>query len=165
MPSQSAIPVSTQEKEYISTRRALNILGVTQPTTLSRLAAAGRIRLVPYKKTGRVHYGSLVEFCDRIREAYRIEDRRPKLSAPNLGHRDEDVLPFPLADTISAEEACAALGKKNKALLDLIEGGYFEAYQLMQSEPWRVSRSSLFAFVERVRSSGQFGKAFGLKFP
>src|SRR5450759_1036445 len=137
MPSKSAIPTLESEgqplteKEYVSTARALRILGVTE-TTLAGLAAEGWIRWVGCKKTStkQVHYGSLVNFCDRIRVGYRIADRRPKLSAPSLCHRDEDLLPFPLSDTISAEKACAALGYKAtmvREIVELVEGGYFEA--------------------------------------
>jgi hypothetical protein len=149
------------EKEYISSPRAQRILGISG-ITLSRLAASGCIEWVNYKKSSwkRVRYHSVVQFCDRLRDQHKIADRRPKLSAPYLRHRDVDLLPFPLTDTTTAEEACAALGyARVQSVVNLIEEGCFEAYQLVQLAPWRISRSSLQAFIQKSRGGGSRGPA------
>ncbi|MGO9731868.1 hypothetical protein [Mycobacterium sp.] len=89
---------------------------------------------------------------DRLREEHKIADRRPQLSGPYLRHRDEDLLPFPLKDTLRAQQALAALGfAKTHSLVLLIEEGRFEAYQLVPQGPWRVSGSSLLAHLDRAR--------------
>ncbi len=73
------------------------------------------------------------------------------LGAPYLRHRDEDLLPFPLTDTIHPEEACELLGfRRLQPVVRLIEEGKFEAYQLAAQAPWRISRSSLYAFMREV---------------
>jgi hypothetical protein len=150
---QSFLPFA--EREYVSMRRAMSILGVSE-ATLSRLVADGAVEWFNFGKTTwkRVRYQSLVEFCDRLRAQHRIESRRPPLVAPYLRYRDEDLLPFPLSDTIPSDQACAALGyTKTPPIVLLIEEGRFEAYQLVQRAPWRISRSSLLAFINRSRTA------------
>jgi len=147
------IPLPFAAKEYIDRRRACRILGVGV-RTLERLAASGRIGYVDLRKKShkRLQYQSIVDFCDRLRLEHRIADRRPTLGAAYLRHRDEDLLPFPLADTIHAEEACELLGfRRLQPVVRLIEEGKFEAYQLAAQAPWRISRSSLYNFMREVR--------------
>jgi hypothetical protein len=105
------------------------------------------------RKQVQVHYQSLVDFCDRLREQYKIADRRPALPAPNLRHRDEDLLPFPLRDSIPPQIAMDMLGffRKRNPPLHLIEEGHFDAYRLFPEDRWRISRSSLEAFIDRSR--------------
>jgi len=137
-------PDSGQSEDHIDARRACRILGVSY-TTLSRMGAKGLIHwAAPERSTWKqVHYLGLVSFCDRIREEHRIPDRRPQLPGP-LRHRDEDLLPFPLTDTIGSAEACTALGcRKLDSLMLLISRGRIEAYHLASRTPWRVSRPSL----------------------
>jgi hypothetical protein len=83
-----------------------------------------------------------------LRVRFGIEDRRPKLDNPMFRHRDEDLLPFPLEDTIFSAEARAALGYEDlRPLVFLIEEGHFDAYQLFRESAWRISRSSFTAFL------------------
>ena len=143
------------EREYVSMRRAMSILGVSE-ATLSRLVADGAVQWFNLGKATwkRVRYQSLIEFCDQLRQQHKIESRRPPLGAPYLRYRDEDLLPFPLSDTIPSDQACAALGYiKTPSVVLLIEEGRFDAYQLGERSPWRISRSSLLGFINRSRSA------------
>ena len=81
--------------------------------TLERLAASGRIGYIDLSKKShkRLDYQSLVDFCNRLGQEHRrapIGARRWEPLTCTSG--DEDLLPFPLADTIHAEEACELLG-------------------------------------------------------
>ncbi len=150
MAQPSAPPVS----QYIDIdrRRARGILGVGM-RTLERLTASGRIDWVNRgKKTHKLlRYQSLVDFCDEVHQRHRIPDRRPRLGA-GMRYRDEDLLPFPLADTICAKEACDLLDLRHPAsIVRLVEEGKFEAYQLVPRGPWRISRSSLYAFMRDIQ--------------
>jgi hypothetical protein len=144
------------EKEYIDAGRACGILGVGY-STLQRMAASGMIEWIGAAKSTwkRVRYQSIVEFCEGLRQRHRLPDRRPAL-APSLRHRDCDLLPFALADTVNAREALKALGLvRRTAMVRLIEEGRFEAYQLVPQGPWRISRPSLLAYLdERQRKTG-----------
>ncbi|MGC2108233.1 MAG: hypothetical protein WA655_01870 [Candidatus Korobacteraceae bacterium] len=154
MSTDAQIVLPFAEREYIDARRACRILGVSY-RTLMRLAMSGRVSWLDHGKLSwkRVRYKSVVNYCDRIREDHKIADQRPQLSAPYLRHKDEDLLPFPLQDTISAEQALEFLGfAKTDSLVRLIEEGRFEAYQLVPQAPWRVSRRSLLSYLDRLRS-------------
>ena len=127
------------EKDYVDMHRAVHILGVS-PVTVTRMAASNLIdRLHHGKRTHKLfRYQSIVDFCSRLREQHRIADRRPELSAAYLRYRDEDLLPFPLGDTISAAEAMKVLRCPSfRAFVRLIEEGHFEAYQLIANAPGR----------------------------
>jgi hypothetical protein len=147
------------EKEYVNVPRTSRILGVGV-STVYRLAElqdkGGRalLTLVGYRRQARkrVLYSSIVRFCDSLRTRYGIEDRRPKLDNPMFRYRDEDLLPFPLSDTIGSAEALAALGYEDRRpLVCLIEEGRFDAYQLVRESAWRISRSSFKAFLATTR--------------
>ena len=82
------------------------------------------------------------------------ENPRPPLSHPCLRHRDEDLLPFPLTDTINAEESRKILGEVlYRTFGKLVEEGRFWAYRFYRDTAWRVSRSSLENFARRVSRS------------
>lgn len=143
------------EKEYVDVRRAAHILGVCGET-IYNLWEAGAIEIIDYKKRKRkrVRYASIVAFCDRLRRDYHIKDRRPELASAILRHRDADLLPFPLTDTMSADDAARVLGyDSKKCVYDLIDEGAFEAYKISTISPWRISRSSLAAFLEQVHAN------------
>ncbi len=144
------------EKEYVDVARTEAILGVSWQTVV-RLAQTGMLDLIDLRPRGwkKVRYGSIVDFCDRLRELYRIPDRRPTLSAPYLRHRDVDLLPFPLTATMCMTEALAATGLADRrGLRALMEEGCFEAYRLMDAPgvPWRISRPSFVEWMKKVRS-------------
>lgn len=140
--------------EGIDARRACSILGIGY-RTLQRLGADGVIEWFNPSQCSwkRVRYYSIVEFCDRLRQEYRITDRRPTLSAPYVRHRDEDLLPFPLRDTLGTEEALDIMGlsvgnRGHRFGQMVLEEWRFEAYQLIPQSPWRVSRLSLLAYMD-----------------
>jgi hypothetical protein len=146
------------DKEYVDAARCARILGVSL-TTVYRLIATvafdGKplIAMVEYRRGARkrILYSSIVNFCDKLRTHFMIDDRRPALTDRLFRHKDEDLLPFPLADTIYSAEALEALGyMSNKPLVALIEEGCFEAYRLVLDNPWRISRSSFAAFLHSL---------------
>jgi excisionase family DNA binding protein len=140
------------EKEYIDVRRAARILGVTY-MTIPNLYAAGRIEMIDYAKhkRKRVKYASVVALCDRLREHFGIPDRRAPLPVPYFRHRDEDLLPFPLSDTIYVEEVARILGYDSPSpVRQMIDEGRFEAYKISGFSPWRISRTSLAAYLQGV---------------
>lgn len=74
-----------------------------------------------------------------------------------LRHRDEDILPFPLSDTIYSAEVLSALGYEDRRpLVNLIEEGRFDGYRLSAEYMWRISRSSFLRFLKKTqhRESG-----------
>lgn len=149
-----SLSVTSLRGEGIESERACRILGVGY-RTLMRLAKSGLIEWFDSKKLSwkRVRYYSIVDFCDRLRVEHKIADRRPVLSLPYEHHRDENLLPFPLLDTVSGVEALAALGyAKTDSLVRLIKDGCFDAYQLIPQSSWRVSCSSLRAYLVRANS-------------
>jgi hypothetical protein len=142
------------EREYIDVKRAARILGVST-WSVRELYASGLIRMIDYakRKRKRVNYQSIVDLCDKVRERYCIKSRRPPLDAPFLRHRDADLLPFPLDDTIGIEQVATILGySSTHPVYLMIEEGRFEAYQLFNRSPWRISKSSLASYLETVRS-------------
>ena len=141
------------EREYIDVNRAAKILGVSQSRVLS-FYVEGHIDMIDYRSRSwkKVRYQSVVDFCDALRIRFCIKDRRPALSSPMLRHRDEDILPFPLADTISIEETMKYFYYSSRgSMLKVIEEGRFDAYQFNKAGLWRVSRSSLALYLESLR--------------
>jgi hypothetical protein len=64
-------------------------------------------------------------------------------------HRDEDLLPFPLRDTIPMAPVLEALGYyDNGPVVNLIEEGRFDAYKLPNDYRWRISHSSFQRFLQ-----------------
>lgn len=142
------------EREYIDVKRAARILGVSE-WSVRDLYSSGHIQMIDYakRKRKRVNYQSIVDLCDRLRKKYCIEDRRPQLAASFFRHRDADLLPFPLEDTINLEHVAMILGYASTTPVYLmIEEGRFDAYQLSSRSPWRISRSSLAHYLQSVRS-------------
>jgi hypothetical protein len=139
------------ECEYIDMPRCCKILGVNN-TVARRLAESGMIDLIEHRPNShkKIRYKSVVDFCDRLRQEHNIEDKRPRLSAPYLRHRDADLLPFPLTDTIHSQEAMTLIGCTPYTLTRLIDEGRVVAYRLRDFAPWRISRSSVAAYMERV---------------
>jgi hypothetical protein len=78
------------------------------------------------------------------------------LPTPIFRHRDEDLLPFPLSDTLSLKETKAILGYESESsVIALIRDSYFDAYQIAPCSEWRISASSLARFIERSKSPRQ----------
>lgn len=148
------------EKEWITVDRAENILGV-ETGVIYRLRELRDeednpyLRVVDYGHGNRkrVLYSSVVRYCDYLRVRYAIRDRRPPLDNPIFRHRDEDLLPFPLSDTIDVRAALAYTAYDSPSSIHkLIEEGAFEAYRVLplRGSPWRISRSSFGAWLRRT---------------
>jgi Helix-turn-helix domain len=140
------------EKEYISVKRTASILGVAY-TTVFELHRDGRLEMVDYRRlaTKRVRYSSVIKLCDDLRITFNIRDRRPTLENSMFRHKDEDLLPFPISDTMTAEEAAEILGfETTKSVVQMIREGLFDAYQMSKFSLWRISRSSLAAYLDKV---------------
>jgi excisionase family DNA binding protein len=149
--SQLLLPFA--EREYIDVKRAARILGVSHSSVLA-LYASQQIEMIDYakRKRKRVRYQSIVDLCDRLRVRHSIKDRRPPLPAVFFRHKDVDILPFPLEDTLSVEQVMEILGYSSPTPVYLmIEEGRFESYQLSSRNPWRISRSSLAGYLHTVR--------------
>ncbi|MDR3723303.1 MAG: helix-turn-helix domain-containing protein [Terracidiphilus sp.] len=145
------------EKEYVDIKRAARIFGVSTPT-VHKLRDAGLIQMInPVKhRRIRVRYQSIVDLCDKLRARYCIADRRPALDGPFLRHRDADLLPFPLTDSISVESAMQIMGYSSETPVYLmLEEGRFEAYRLLPKMPWRISRVSLGSYLQRICSDAK----------
>ncbi len=148
------IPVPFAEREYIDSKRAQRILGCGWGT-VSRLINKGLIEVVEYRssRSRKVRYRSIVGFCDHLRAHYLIPDRRPALASPLFRHKDEDLLPFRLHDTISSVEALTAMGVVDRRIISrLVEEGRFEAYRLEVGGNWRISRPSFAAYLRKCQT-------------
>jgi hypothetical protein len=159
--SQLLLPFA--EREYIDVPRTAKILGVGC-TTVFDLFAAKRIEIIDYapRKHKRVRYASVVALCDRLRADYGIADRRPALASPIFRHRDEDLLPFPLSDTMLMRDVLPILGYEvSDAVVRMIDQGFFEAYKISRSSPWRISRTSLAGYLQGVYDRAKMGPADG----
>ena len=149
------------EREYVDMERACHILGASW-SMVNRMAASGYLILVDFRRRGRkrVNYASIIEHCDRLRQEYAIPDRRSPLSSELRRYRDDDILPFPLRDTIGATDAAPMLGYQVKwSALKLCEEGRFEAYRLHPGAPWRISLPSLQKYLEEITKGIHGGAA------
>jgi len=152
-------PPAVSEKEYVNMQRAGRIFGVSW-TVIDRLVKCGFLRLIDYRPHGwkRVCYQSIVDHCDRLRLEYVIADRRSPLSSPMLRHKDEDLLPFPLRDTVSVSEIMPALALSTReAAIAIVREGKFEAYRLHPFAPWRISAPSFVAYLRRCGGGLPYG--------
>lgn len=147
------------ENEYIDVSRTARIFGVGV-STVYRMAkdsyrdgrAAIKFMACRHSERKRVLYSSIIAFCDFLRAQYSIDDRRPRLDRPWLRHRDEDLLPFPLSDTIHSTEVLRALGYQDRRpMVNLIKDGRFDAYRLSAEYVWRISFSSFKRFLQETR--------------
>jgi hypothetical protein len=99
----------------------------------------------------RISYNSIVEFCDSLRVHYAIRDRRHKLT-PGRRWPDAELLPFPISDTVTVKEVMTGLHLSKRSALHLLEEGAFEAYRLTPDAVWRVSKISLYAYRDRIKT-------------
>jgi hypothetical protein len=114
----------------------------------AKYLAAYRIGTSPWL----VEYQSVVDLCDGLRVRYGIRDRRqPKQR--NGRWRDDDLLPFPIRDTITVEAVAAALERSQYSVIKLLEAGAFDAYKLPTSRNWRISQTAFSKYIQRLRAS------------
>ena len=152
------------EREFIDIKRAMRILGLSH-SGVRNLYAAGQIEMIDYKPRSRkrVRYSSILALCENLRTRFCIADRRPSLAAPWLRHRDEDLLPFPLSDTINIKRVIGILGYSSTApVCHMIEEGRFDAYRLGGGD-WRISKTSLAAYLQCVHGRERLpGRVWGM---
>ena len=68
--------------------------------------------------------------------------------------RDEDLLPWPMTETISADRAASILGCSISIVCELIHEGEIKGYKLRpmkKNSPWRVHYNSVLEYLEKVR--------------
>jgi len=153
-PPKLALPF--QRKAEIDPKRIARILG-TSPSTVMRMVRSGLIRSItlPNEKRPRIEYDAVVEYCNRLRLEYRISTRiLGKLHGRR--YRDEDLLPFPLRDTISVQVVEKALECTKETVRCLIEEGVLVAYQVwigQRGSPWRIQRQSLERHIESLHAA------------
>lgn len=159
---------SVADAEFISLDRACRILGVgefviRQLASTPREGGGFRLEVADrsYGARRRVLYSSIVSFCDELGRTYNIRNRR-RATDPSAAREDEDLLPFPLTDTIGVREACQIVGcASSRRIIRLIKNGSFDAYRLADDSgsPWRISRLSLCAWLAAFLISDLFPKA------
>ena len=140
------------EREYVDMPRACRILG-TSATTVVRMAASGYLQLIEYRERAwkKIRYRSIVEHCDRLRVEYAIPDTRPALANELLRHKDEDILPFPMRDTIYIRDIVEPLGFACKQpATKIVEEGRFLAYRLHPGAAWRIHAPSFREYLSRT---------------
>lgn len=150
-PPKLALPF--QRSAEVDIKRIARILAISTSSVL-RMIKAGLIRSIsiPGESQPRVNYDAVVEYCNRLRLEYRITDRLlPKLQGRR--HREEELLPFPLHDSIGIAEVQERLQCTKEVARRLIEEGALIAYQVYISErgsPWRIQRQSLDRYIESL---------------
>lgn len=148
------LPVQTVGE--IDMRRLCRILGITIRTA-QRMMEKGILRgyRVPHVGNAwRIDYGSVVEFCDRLRVRYCISDSRARLEGIRRRYRDSELLPFPIAETIGAHEVKEALDCAIHTIAHLVESGYIIGYQLFPEKRgslWRIHKPSLERYLASLR--------------
>jgi excisionase family DNA binding protein len=159
------LELPAQSCQEIDVRRAARILGVSKGTVGTMLKnELLRCYRVGSDKTWRILYDSVIGYCNLLRVHYRISEDR-LLRKPQRGRlRDEDLLPFPLALTISAREAQDRLRIRRENVIYLIEQGDLVGYQILvdqKASPWRIFAPSLERYIASLHVQAQAkGKVF-----
>jgi hypothetical protein len=147
-----------QQAQTIDVGRAAKILAVVPRTVVDLIERD----VIPHfrvheRQNWSIPYDGIVALCDRLRAEFMIRDRRPRLAPGARRWRDEDLLPFPVSDTLSAGEVAVGFDVRKEKILQLItdraagELGVFEAYRLSSVSPWRISRISVCKYAEELR--------------
>jgi excisionase family DNA binding protein len=152
------------EREEIDVQRAARILGISKATVL-RIAHSGQLRY--YTLTGddsssRILYESVVDYCDRLRLHYLIPARHKRIPGRRL--RDDQVLPFPLAETVGIDYVKQALHCQDKTVCALIDSGDLVAYKINQDSSrghWRIHLPSVERYIARLHRMARPGNQAG----
>lgn len=151
-------PLPFARNKEIDIHRAARILG-TDIRTVQRMLKdklmSGGYRPTPASPY-RIEHASIVEYCDALRVRFHIPARRRAAGSRPL---DEDILPFPVAETIQLREVAAHLDVSNNTASKLLDTGDLVGYQLIpgaKGSTWRIHRPSFIAYQERLRQ--QAGK-------
>jgi excisionase family DNA binding protein len=147
---QFALPFA--EKDEVSVTRVCKILGVTRLMVVA-LCEAKEIKGTRRHPTGNhfISYKSLIEYTDRLRVRYAIEDTRPKRDGIFGRYRDDEILPFSLAhDTMTVPEVAELLRYSQQKVRILCEEGVITSYKLLPDGFWRISKKSVAALFEQM---------------
>ena len=143
-----------QRSAEIDVSRVMRILAVSRHTVL-RMLRNHLLRNYWIGNTPRIEYDSVVEYCNLLRVHYRISEDR-LLRKPARGRlRDEDLLPFPIAQTIYAGEVERRLDVARQNVIYLIEQGDLVGYQVLidaAASPFRVYRPSLERYIASLHA-------------
>jgi excisionase family DNA binding protein len=146
-----------QRSSEVDVRRVASILAVSQNTVLSMLEGK-LLRSYRIGSRWRVEYDSVIEHCNQLRVHYRISEDR-LLRKPAHGRlRDEDLLPFPIAQTVFAKEVQRRLDIARQNVIYLIEQGDLVGYQVLidlKASPYRIYRPSLERYMASLRIQAQ----------
>jgi len=146
-----ALPWS--EREEIDSQRAAKILGVSLPT-MRRMLNAGCMRyysLSGKESSVRILYESLVQYCDQLRVHFLIPARHTRQPGRRL--RDDQVLPFPLSETITVDEVRLLLHCSDRSVVHLIDSGEIQAYRLLMGDcttKWRINLPSVERYIAKL---------------
>jgi hypothetical protein len=140
-----ALPI--QRSAEIDTQRVAKILDISH-SAAKRMARQKLLRAYKLSDASawRIEYASVVEYCDQICLHYCIPRQRASVLPKGRRHRDADILPFPLDETIGVQEVRAALDCNDLIVSNLIEEGKLVAYKIfpkMRACPWRIHAPSL----------------------
>lgn len=135
-----------QPNQSIDVARVAKIFAISKQTA-NRIVEKGLLRRFRIGQSWLVEYNSVVDYCNHLRVHYRISEDR-LLRKPVRGRlRDEDLLPFPIADTMLAKEVQQRLSIPCQGVINLIEQGDLTGYQILIESggpsPWRIYRPSL----------------------
>lgn len=146
-----------QKSETIDVKRAAAVFRVSGKTIV-RMCERGLLR--HYKLDGgranwQIEYCSVVEYCDRLRVENAISDSRAQLKPGHKRRRDDELLPFPFAQTIFIADAMARLECSDVQVLKLIECGSLVAYRVLvdrPGSPWRIHEPSLDRYIQKLHT-------------
>lgn len=145
-----------QRSKEIDMKRACQILGAN-PKTVTKMLENQMIRgyrHIASNAPWHIDYDSVVEYCDNLRILYCIRDARPRL-AGRARHRDREILPFPLDETIYMDEARKRLDLTTVAVIHLIQAGALVGYQIIFEQmgcPWRIHAPSLERYLASLHA-------------
>jgi excisionase family DNA binding protein len=146
-----------QQCEAIDVRRVAKVLAVSH-RTVHYILKRGDLCGYRIGTSWRLEYSSLVDYCNRLRLHYGITEAG-LLKKPTLGRlRDQDLLPFPLAETIYAAEVQKRLDIARATVSNLILQGDLIAYQPLigsRSCPYRIYRPSFERYLGRLHIQAQ----------
>ena len=139
------------ERDEVETSRVMRILGVSRKEVLMMLKA-GDLEFMRRQPRGYcyISYASLVRYCDALRVKYAIGDNRPKRDGIFGRHKDVDLLPFPLTDTMGVGDVARVLNCTERNVREMCEAGVLLSYKLEDGLRWRISMRSFHEYIARL---------------
>ena len=150
-----SLPV--QRSEAIDAPRLRRILGVSKATAHRMITQkCFNAERVPGGARWLIEYNSVVTYCDSLRLKYNISDRVLGPAPKGRRHRDADVLPFPLTETIGVPDVTRVLDCTDAVVMCLLDEGALIGYQLLagrRSCPWRIYEPSLARYIASLHTA------------